>query len=174
MHKEKFKLENSVGKVLDKTEVFLAAIAGILIMCSMLTVMLEVIVRYIFGTSFVWVQEYNEYILLYIPFLSGAWLLRNNDHVIVNLIDNILGKSSSIVLNIIVAILGILSMIIIVYYSTIVTLDILNRNVTSTTVLRTPQVYIYIIIPIGSFFMLLEFVRQLIYAIKSRNNSLLE
>lgn len=167
-------MENLAGRALDRTENFLAAIAGILIILSMLTVMLEVIVRYIFGTSFVWVQEYNEYILLYIPFLTGAWLLRNNDHVIVNLIDKTLGESSSIILNIIVAILGILSMLIIVYYSTIVTLDILSRNVTSTTVLRTPQIYIYIIIPIGSFFMLLEFIRQLIKAIKSRNNSLLD
>src|SRR5690625_6344272 len=98
MHKEKFKLENSVGKVLDKTEVFLAAIAGILIMCSMLTVMLEVIVRYIFGTSFVWVQEYNEYILLYLAFIYGKWLLRNKDDFIVNLFYYFLFCISSIFL----------------------------------------------------------------------------
>jgi TRAP-type C4-dicarboxylate transport system permease small subunit len=136
--------------------------------------MLEVVFRFLFGSSFIWIQEYNEYLLLYIPFLTGAWLLRNNDHVVVNLIDNILEKRSFHILNALVSILGALSMIIIVYYSTIVTLDILERGVTSTTVLRTPQFYVYIIIPIGSFVMLLEFSRQLFKAITLKNNSLLE
>ena len=167
-------MKKMIINTLDKIEIFLAGIAGLLIMFSLLSVVLEVVVRYFIGTSYVWVQEYNEYLLLYIPFLSGAWLLRNNDHVVVNLIDNILGKSSSFILNLIVAALGTLSMVILVYYSTIVTLDIFERGVTSTTVLRTPQIYVYIVIPIGSFFMLLEFIRQLFMAIKSKNNSLTE
>lgn len=167
-------MKKMIINTLDKIEIFLAGIAGLLIIFSLLSVALEVVVRYFIGTSYVWVQEYNEYLLLYIPFLSGAWLLRNNDHVVVNLIDNILGKSSSFILNLIVAALGTLSMVILVYYSTIVTLDIFERGVTSTTVLRTPQIYVYIVIPIGSFFMLLEFIRQLFMAIKSKNNSLTE
>lgn len=167
-------VNNILDKTLDKVENYLAVIAGVLMLFSLFSIMLEVVFRYLFGSSFIWVQEYNEYLLLYIPFLSGAWLLRNNDHVVVNLIDNILEKRSSVILNAIVAILGAISMIIIVYYSTIVTLDILERGVTSTTVLRTPQMYVYIIIPIGSCVMLLEFIRQLFKEIKLKNNSLLE
>src|SRR5699024_8812279 len=121
---------------LNKTENFLATIAGILIIFSMVSVVLEVIVRSFVGHSFVWIQEYNEYLLLYIPFLSGAWLLRKNDHVAINLIDNVIGKNSYRILTIFVAFLGIISMIVLVYYSTVVTLDILERGVKSTTVLR--------------------------------------
>lgn len=163
---------NIAYKTLDKIENLLAAIAGLLIMLSMLTIVLQIIVRNLYGNSLIWVQEYNEYILLYIPFLAGAWLLRNNDHVIVNLIDNISSLSSSRFLKVIVSILGISSMIIIVYYSTIVTIDIFNRGVTSTTVLSTPLVYVYMIIPLGSLFMLLEFIRQLTKIFKVNNEDL--
>ncbi|SOC40227.1 TRAP transporter small permease [Ureibacillus acetophenoni] len=162
-------MTNLMNKTLDTVENVLAAVAGIFILLSMFTIVLEVIVRSTIGHSFVWVQEYNEYLLLYIPFLAGAWLLRNNDHVVINLIDNILGKSST-VLNVIVAVLGFIAMAVLFYYSTIVTIDIFERGVKSTTVLRTPQVYIYIVIPIGSLLMALEFLRTFFKAIYLKKN----
>lgn len=160
-----------MNKSLNKTEDFMAVIAGLLILFSMVSVVLEVVVRSIYGHSFIWVQEYNEYFLLYIAFLSGAWLLRKNDHVIINLIDSIIGSNSSRMLNVFVAVLGMISMIVIVYYGTIVTLDIIERGVKSTTILKTPQVYVYIVIPIGSFLMLLEFLRKFIKAINSQKET---
>lgn len=163
-------MTNLMNKTLDKVENFLAVIAGIFILLSMFTIVLEVIVRSTIGYSFVWVQEYNEYLLLYIPFLAGAWLLRNNDHVVINLIDNILGENPSKVLDVIVAILGLIAMSVLFYFSTIVTIDIFERGVKSTTVLRTPQVYIYIVIPIGSLLMALEFLRTFFKAIHLKKN----
>ncbi|WP_078592623.1 TRAP transporter small permease [Evansella clarkii] len=155
---------NWLGKCLTKIEDMLAIIAGTLIFVSMITIVVEIIRRNMTGRSFVWVQEYNEYLLLYIPFLAGAWLLRNHGHVVINLIDNIISKGSSKILKIIVAILGVLSMAILVYYSSLVTYDMLANSVTSTTVLRTPQFYVYIVIPVGSFLMLLEFIRSLTHS----------
>lgn len=152
-------MKDWLDKLLTTVEDFLAIIAAILILISMLTIVLEVFTRFFTGHSLVWVQEYNEYLLLYIPFLAGAWLLRQNGHVIINLIDNLLNEHSSRIVNIIVSVLGILAMIVLVYYSTVLTFENFQKGVTSTTVLKTPQVFVYLIIPIGSFFMLLEFVR---------------
>lgn len=156
-------MKDWLDKLLTTVEDFLAIIAAILILISMLTIVLEVFTRFFTGHSLVWVQEYNEYLLLYIPFLAGAWLLRQNGHVIINLIDNLLNEHSSRIVNIIVSVLGILAMIVLVYYSTVLTFENFQKGVTSTTVLKTPQVFVYLIIPIGSFFMLLEFVKRIIF-----------
>lgn len=163
-------MKDWLDNVLTKAEDFLAMIAAILIIVSMLTIILEVFTRYFTGHSFVWIQEYNEYFLLYIPFLAGAWLLRQNGHVIINLIDNLLNDHSSRILNMIVAVLGIFSMLVLVYYSAVVTFENFQKGVTSTTVLRTPQAFVYIVIPIGSFFMLLEFVRIFYRSFKSTHS----
>lgn len=154
---------------LNWIENVMAVIAGILILISMFSVILEVITRFFWNYSSVWVQEYNEYILLYIPFLAGAWLLRQNGHVAVDIINNFLNRKMEMVLNSIVALIGIIVMVVICYYGTLATVDAFARGVNSTTPLKTPQVYIYIIIPVGSFFLLLEFIRKFFTALNVEN-----
>ena len=163
---------NKVSKLLDRVEDVSAITAGLLVLVSMFTVILEVLMRYFLNKPSVWVQEYNEYILLYIPFLAGAWLLRLNGHVSVDIINKFLGRKSTYILNIIVALVGIVVMTTIVYYGTLVTMDAFERNVKSTTALKTPQAYVYIIIPLGSFLLLLEFLRQLFTVKDVKNESI--
>lgn len=160
------------SNLLNRTEDVLAIIAGVLILFSMFSVILEVVTRYFWNISSVWVQEYNEYILLYIPFLAGAWLLRLNGHVAVDIINNFSGRKLTYVLNVIIAVIGIIVMVILVYYGTLATVDSFVRNVKSTSALKTPQAYVYMIIPIGSFCLLLEFIRQLFTASDVENESL--
>ena len=157
-------MAKKASKFLDLIEDVLATCAGVLILFSMFSVVLEVITRYLWNNSSVWVQEYNGYILLYIPFLAGAWLLRQNGHVAVDIINNFLRRKVEYVLNIIVALIGITVMVVLVHYGTQATVDAFARGVNSTTALKTPQVYIYIIIPVGSFLLLLEFIRKLFTA----------
>lgn|SRR5699024_763821 len=150
----------SIINIIDKLENLLASLAGIVILFLMLSTILEVTARFFFNTSFVWIQEYNEYALLYIPFLAGAWLLRLNGHVVVDLIDNFVSPKISKVLEKIVVLIGVATMAIMLYASIIVTINAFRDNLTSVTILHTPQAYVYIIIPIGTLFMLIEFIRQ--------------
>jgi len=157
-------MAKKASKILNRIEDVMAIFAGVLILFSMFSIVLEVINRYFWNNSSVWVQEYNEYILLYIPFLAGAWLLRQNGHVAVDIINSFLRGKVEYVLNIIVALIGITVMVVLFYYGTQATVDAFARGMNSTTALKTPQVYIYIIIPVGSFFLLLEFIRKLFTA----------
>lgn len=161
---------NKLINVFNKIENLLAGIAGILILFSMLSTVSEVFVRYFFNYSIVWIQEYNEYILLYIPFLAGAWLLRINGHVTVDLIDNFISSKTKKHLGRIVPIIGIITMFIIVYASVLVTVEAYKENLTSTTILNTPQFYVYIVIPIGAILMLFEFCRKLISVEEKKSN----
>ena len=55
-----------------------AILAGVLLIFLMLSVTLEVGLRYFLGRPTSWVVEICGYTLLYIPFLAAAWVLRTD------------------------------------------------------------------------------------------------
>ncbi|MBL8665282.1 MAG: TRAP transporter small permease [Polyangiaceae bacterium] len=62
--------------------VIVAALAG--------CVALEVVMRYFFGAPTRWVIEFSEYAMLWLAFLSGAWVLRAEGHVRVEMLTEAL------------------------------------------------------------------------------------
>ncbi len=149
-----------LGKSLDRIEDFFAFLGGILLVVAVFSVAFQIIARYFFGLSFIWINEVNEYILLYVPFLGAAWLLRHNGHVTVDLIVRVLPPRIKKASNILVAVLGGIVSAVLVWYGTLVTLEAYTRGTVSTTATQIPQVYLLVIIPVGSLLLLLEFIRR--------------
>lgn len=149
-----------LSKALDITENIMVVIAALLLIISVLTVAIEIIARFLADTSFVWVIELNEYILLYLPFLVAAWLLRTNGHITLDLIDGLSNKLNYW-LGIVVNLIGIFVCTIVTWYGTLSTIDFFVREVHSYSVLKIPQVYVVIIIPVGALVLTLEFIRKL-------------
>ena len=157
-----------LSKTLDVAENVFAFLGCVLLLVATVTVVLEVTFRYFFQHSFVWVNELNEYILLYIPFLAASWLLRQNGHISVDILDEKLSPRWRFILDILIACIGIFVSAIFIWYGTKVTVDAWVRDVRSLTVMKTPQVFVFFIIPVGSLLLLLEFVRKLLNAIRGK------
>ena len=51
-----------------------------------LTIGLEVLMRRVFSNSLPWVIQINEYFVMAIPFLAGAWLLKHDGHTRLTLV----------------------------------------------------------------------------------------
>lgn len=149
-----------LSKALDLAENILAFLSGILLLVSVLSVTLEVASRFFFNQSFVFVNELNEYILLFMPFLAAAWLLRQNGHITVDLLDRVLPQRVLTVLNVFIVVVGFVVSGFLVWYGTLVTLDAYQRDLLSLTVVQFPQVYVLAVIPLGSLLLLLEFTRK--------------
>lgn len=149
-----------LSRGLDLVENFFAFLSGILLLISVLSVTLEVASRFFFNQSFVFVNELNEYILLFVPFLAAAWLLRQNGHITVDLLDRILPQRALGVLNVLIVIVGFVVSGFLVWYGTQVTLDAYQRDLRSLTVVQFPQAYVFAAIPLGSLLLLLEFIRK--------------
>ena len=156
---------HKLSKGLDAVENFFAAIGGILLLGGMFIIVLEVLSTYFFKYSILWVNEISEYILLYIPFLGGAWLLRLNGHVKVDILEQFFSSRFMRFLDIIICLIGILISTILIWYGWLNALDNYIRGVNSLTLLEIPQVYIVIVIPVGGVLFLLEFVRKFYKAI---------
>lgn len=149
-----------LGKSLDRIEDIFAFLGGILLVVAVFSVVFQVIARYFFGLSFIWINEVNEYILLYVPFLGAAWLLRHNGHVTVDLLVRVLPPRIKKASNILVAALGIIISAVLVWYGTSVTMEAYARGTVSTTSTQLPLVYLLVIIPVGSLLLLFEFIRK--------------
>ena len=69
------------GRLLDAVITAFAAVAVLTLVALAFCVSLEVVMRYFLGMPTRWVNEFSEYALLWLAFLAGAWILREEGHV---------------------------------------------------------------------------------------------
>ena len=138
----------------------MAFLAGIILVFIMLSVGLEVIVRYFFNRPMIWVTEVTECLLLYTTFLGTGWLLREEGHVKVDIILNRLKPRTTAFLGILSSLVGIFVSSMLTYYGMSLTWNYLRRGIYTPTAMEIPVAAIHVIIPIGSFMLLIQFVRR--------------
>lgn len=160
MCEESLHMTRILGKSLDLAENVLAFLGGVLLVVAVSSVAFQISARYFFNLTFIWINEINEYILLYIPFLGAAWLLRQDGHVTVDLLNSVLRSRTRKGSNLLVAALGIAISAVLFWFGMVVTMDAYARGTVSTTPSQVPQAYVLVVVPLGSLLLLLEFVRR--------------
>ncbi len=163
------KQQGIAGRIFDKMLDVMAFIAGIFSLTIMVLICYLVVMRYLFENPPAWVLEVCEYLLIYITFLSSAWLLRKNGHVRVDILLTWLPTVAKSALLTITSFLGCLSCCAIAWFSLLVTMDKFTRHILTIQTLRIPEWSLFLIIPIGSLFLLLEFLRQTFAAFQTLN-----
>lgn len=135
-------------------------LAGMILVFIMLSVCLEVILRYFMNRPQIWVTEVTECLLLYITFLSSAWLLREEGHVKVDIVLNRLKPASVAFLGIVNSVIGIFVSVILTIYGFGVTWDYFQRGIYTPSAMEIPVSAILVIIPIGSLMLFVQFIRR--------------
>ena len=154
------KLLAKAGTIFDRTTNFLAFVAAVLIIFTMLSVSVDVFMRYFLQRPMIWVLEVTEIILLFITFLGTAWLLRREGHVKVDIVLSHLNPRTQTLLGIISSIIGIIVCVVLVWYGTQVSYDYIQRGLYEPTLLEIPKGPLLAIIPVGSFLLLIQFLRR--------------
>jgi C4-dicarboxylate transporter, DctQ subunit len=147
-------------EVLDKAQDGMAFLAGLSLIFIMLAVCADVLLRTFLKMPQVWVTEVIESLLLYITFLGSAWLLRKEGHVQVDIIISRLNPKAIAFLNIISSIIGVFISLMLTIFGSIVALNYYHRGIYTPTAMEIPVYIILVIIPIGSIFLLAQFIRQ--------------
>lgn len=145
---------------LDKVLDGMAFVAGCILIFIMLSVCMDVILRTFFKMPQIWVTEVIEVMLLYITFMGTAWLLREEGHVQVDIIISRLSPRTVSFLGILSSLIGIFISIVLTTFGASVTLDYYHRGVYTPSAMEIPVYLILIIIPIGSLFLLAQFIRR--------------
>lgn len=138
----------------------LGALAGTLVVFVMVVVGAHVVGRYLFHRPIAWVIEFSEYSLLYIVLLGSAWLLKSEGHVTVDILIHRLTPKSQSLLNFVTSILGIMACLILVWYGGQTTWDLFERGIMLQEVVTMPKWVIVAVIPVGSFLLLIQFLRR--------------
>lgn len=149
-----------VGSIFDGILNVFAFLSALLLAFIMLSICLEVIMRYFLNRPLVWVIEMAEYALLYITFLGTAWLLRREGHVTVDILLVRLSPKNQAALGFLSSIIGIIISLILIWYGSEVAWDHYVRGVFKPTVLQFPTAPILAIIPTGSLILAMQFIRR--------------
>ena len=148
------------ARVFDRVLNIAAIVAAAMIVFQMLSVSIQVIVRYFFGVALTWVIDISAIMLLYMTFLIAAWLLRTEGHVTMNLVISRLKPKYQSFLNILTSIVGTLICAAVIWYGAKCTWLHYQTGFETPTYLETPKWIILGIIPVGSFLLLIQFLRR--------------
>ena len=149
-----------IGRILDKIMEIFAFLAGLILAFILLSVCLEVFMRYFLNRPLQWVIELTEYALLYITFLGTAWLLKRGGHINVDIFLSLLSSRSRAGLKIFSSLIGIIVSFCLVWYGVAVSWEHFQDGIYNITLLEFPKAPLLAIIPIGSLILLAQFIRS--------------
>ena len=122
-------------------------------------VSVDVVMRYLFNRPIMWGVEATEYGLVLITFLGAAWLLREKQHTSIDVVVSHLTPGAQRIMNIITCILGASICSVIAFFTALATIDQVQRGVLLTGAVDIPQAYLFVVIPLGSTPLALQFLR---------------
>jgi C4-dicarboxylate transporter DctQ subunit len=132
-------------------------IAAVIVFLMAVTITANVLMRKYLGYNLEWLFDFTQYALVYITFLAGGWLTRQDGHIRVDLVQLVLPERIGHWVG--YANLGFSSVIcfILFWLSASATWNqILSGNVSPASV-PVPNWMIWIVLPVGFFFMGVEF-----------------
>ena len=131
-----------------------------IILLVMVTVCLNVVMRYAFNQPIMGVEEIIEYLLLVVTFIGSAWLLREEGHVGVDIILVRLSTRNQALLGVISSLIGVFICGVLAWYGSRVAWTYLQEQAYFPSLLETPKWPIFAAIPFGSFLLLIQFLRR--------------
>jgi len=134
--------------------------SGILMIFALISVCIDVVLRYFFNSPTGWVLQISEYILLYIPFLSAAYVLKEDGHIKVDILLGFLSPKTQALFDVVTSALGAGVLLVLTYYGTIVSCAFYIRKVITLKYLKIPEFLVVMAIPIGCLMFALQFIRR--------------
>lgn len=163
-------MKAALGRFFDGLILAMAWLGAVCIAFILLVVSAGAISRFFFHHSLTWTTELTEYALLYTTFLLAPYVLKQDRHVRVDIILNIVRKRNPRTLaamEIVGNALGFVIFGVIGYYGVLVTVDNFVRKVQNPTILQFPKGVLLLVIPLGCICMVVQFGRRLAYWTKA-------
>jgi C4-dicarboxylate transporter, DctQ subunit len=151
---------NRFWTVFDRLTNFMASLAGVMLIFITAAVCYTIGMRYLFTKTTIWIMQTTEYALLWIVFLATTWLLREKGHITTDIIYTHLNEKTKHYLDCIMLVIGGLACAIMVYFGVDYMHECITKGITDVRAVTIPKWTIFIIIPIGSIFLTIQFFRM--------------
>ena len=130
----------------------------------LVTTCYDVTMRYFFAKPTSWAIELNAVLLVYMGFISAAELVRRGQHIDMGILVNRLSKRAQRGVDVFVSMLVILFCAVLVWMGGKAALSTYKYGMYMAGEFRMPLWVIYIVIPLGSVFLGLEYLLHIIEA----------
>jgi C4-dicarboxylate transporter DctQ subunit len=154
------KVSERFWAIFDRTITALMAMSCALIVLDALAVTVDVLMRKFFGITYVYLFEMTEFSLLWMTFLGTAWIMKNNNHIRVDLVVNRLNPRHGAIVIIVASIISVLVLMLATGYSAWLTWHDYQTHFILSTILRPVKWSVEIIIPIGFLLLLIQLIRD--------------
>jgi len=132
-----------LAKLIEKTN-------GVLLAMIVVLLFLQVTSRYLNNTSFLWAGEAALWIFVWVVFLGAAVLFHKKEHMIVDIIEYFLPrKTKETILKLLARMIRVMCwvfLVIVFYYSIIVTISVANQYAVS---FRLSRLYLSVALPVS-------------------------
>ncbi|MBI2868564.1 MAG: TRAP transporter small permease subunit [Chloroflexi bacterium] len=155
------KIFETVITAVDRTGAPVAIFCGILIALTMLAIVYEVVVRYVFRAPTVWSNEISTYLVVAATFLGLAYALLMDAHVRVDMFFIRFSKSGQTKLNIFASVMALIYAVVITWKGWQYAWLMYQTNEVSGTLLRIPLFPLVMLIPLGTFLLCLQFLSKI-------------
>jgi C4-dicarboxylate transporter DctQ subunit len=155
-----------LNRFLDRILTGMAVLAGLLLLFITFSISYSIFTRAVGVASPVWTVQFNEYSLLWMTFLGSAWVLSRRKHVAVDIITGRLGPRGKRIADVFHSLAGSGVCGVLCWYSSLITLNLLQRGVTDVQVVDVPKYLVLMVIPVGFFALTAQFLRTLSTALR--------
>lgn len=146
-----------------------AALAAGLLIALMLATTVKVLFRYGLNQSLIGVDQISGMLLLYIAFLGAAWVLRRNEHVIIDLLLGHVGRRTRWLLMLASSLIGAVVCLVVAVFGAMEVINSIERGIRIPAEIEMPRAVNLIVIPIGFLLMGLQFLRRAVESLKHGN-----
>jgi len=146
-------------KFFDKLLDVMAGCAAVILVFITAAVCYTIFMRFLFNQTTIWIIPMTEYALLWIVFLGTTWLLREAGHITTDIIYVHLSEKAKNALDGVMSVIGGLTCALLVYLGILHLCDCLIHGVTDVRAITIPKSAVFIIIPIGSILLTIQFFR---------------
>lgn len=162
---------NVLSKIFKLVENVIDKLTFILFSAMTLIVFIQVVSRYVFGSSIFWAEEFARYSMIWIAFLGTAMGIKEDAHTKIEFFVNLLPLSLQKVVNVINCVLCIIFVGVISYFA----IEMMAFTMqTLSPSLRIPLGLIQMILPISSVLMIIYLIGQIVKSIKMQVSNDLE
>ena len=141
-------------------DVSLLISATAVVLASLLTLS-DIASRQFFASAQGWAIEISEYCLLYLAFFGAAWLLREDGHVKVEVVVEVLSARNQALLGVVTSVVGVLVTGVLAYFATTTTImEYLAGTKMYESPLKPPLYPLLIPIPVGAASLCIQFMRR--------------
>ncbi|HJE19802.1 MAG TPA: TRAP transporter small permease [Aliicoccus persicus] len=145
------KLDLALSKVLE-----FIMVVGLVI--TVIMTFVQVVLRYVFSTSLPWSQEFLMLTFVYSVFAGAAYLAYKNEHLVVDLFDNLSDRTNKI-FSLLEIIVTLTVLFVFAYFGWILVQQNLQSGQT-LTLLPYKRAYLYMAIPVSAIFMIYFYLRR--------------